>query len=160
MTIQEQIAIFVAESLEGTDCFLIDFKLKPTNNYKIYIDSDTGFTLEKAVSINRKIRKKVDEAGLYPEGDYSLEVSSPGVDSPLKLHRQYLKNIGRKLEIELTDEEAGGVTGKLIAVHDDHIVVAESLPKRRRVTAKADAEPKLSSIAFDTIKTAVVCLEF
>jgi ribosome maturation factor RimP len=101
MTAQEQVLLFIDECLEGTDCFLVSFKIKPTNNYKFFIDSDSGFTLEKCVRINRKMRKMIEEAELYPDGDVSLEISSPGIDIPLTLTRQYIKNIGRKLEIEL-----------------------------------------------------------
>ena len=106
MTNHEQIESFLHQCLEGTDCFLVSFKVKPTNNYKIFLDSDSGLTLEKCLKVNRQLRRSIEEVGIYPEGDFSLEVSSPGVDAPLKLHRQYLKNIGRSLEIELIDEEA------------------------------------------------------
>ncbi|MCC7029942.1 MAG: hypothetical protein IT257_06520 [Chitinophagaceae bacterium] len=164
MTPQEQIAAFVDQSLEGTDCFLVDYKIKPTNNFKIFIDSDTGFTLEKAIGINRKIRKLAEEAGLYPEGDYSLEVSSPGVDAPLKLYRQYVKNIGRKLEVELKDEAAAGIVGKLLQVDESKITIEESSARKANShaarAAKVAAEPKLTEVAFDDIKSAMVCIEF
>lgn len=164
MTPQEQIAAFVDQSLEGTDCFLVDYKIKPTNNFKIFIDSDTGFTLEKAIGINRKIRKLAEEAGLYPEGDYSLEVSSPGVDAPLKLYRQYVKSIGRKLEVELKDEAAAGIVGKLLQVDESKITIEESSARKANShaarVAKVAAEPKLTEVAFDDIKSAMVCIEF
>lgn len=164
MTPAEQIANFIDNSLEGTDCFLVEYKVKPTNNYKIFIDSDSGFTLEKAISINRRIRKQVEEAALYPEGDYSLEVSSPGVDTPLKLHRQYVKNIGRKLEIELVDEEAMGLVGKLVEVNETCIFIEESISKKkvlgRPANKKVEEEPIKVSIPFEDIKCAMVCIEF
>lgn len=157
MTPQEQIADFTNQSLEGTDCFLIDFKIKPTNNYKIFIDSDTGFTLEKAIAINRKIRRMAEEAGLYPEGEYSLEVSSPGLEAPLKLYRQFVKNIGRKLEITLMDEAADGLIGKLIEVKETTIIVEETSTKKNK---KEMSTPVQTEIAFDDIKSALVCIEF
>ncbi len=46
----------------------------------------------------------MEEMGIYPDGDYSLEVSSPGTEEPFKLHRQYVKNIGRDVELTLNDE--------------------------------------------------------
>ncbi len=158
MTAQEQIAIFIDEALEGTDCFLVDFKIKPTNNYKIYIDSDTQFTLEKCMRINRNLRKKVEEAELYPDGDVSLEVSSPGVDSPLKLFRQYKKNIGRTLEIILTDEAAMGITGKLITVEEDTIQIEKKQIKSR--SKKIIPEVEILDIPLSSIKSATVCIEF
>lgn len=145
------------DALEGSDCFLVDFKVKPTNNYKIYLDSDSGFTLEKSIQFNRLLRRRIEEAALYPEGDYSLEVSSPGVDSPLTLTRQYRKNIGRKLEIVLQDAEAAGITGRLKSVDETEIVV-EKISRFQR--SHNDAAPVLMHIPFHEIKTATVQIEF
>ena len=158
MTNQEQIELFLQESLEGTDVFLVSYKVKPTNNYKIYLDSDTGLTLEKCLKVNRALRRAIEEAGLYPEGDFSLEVSSPGVEAPLKLHRQYVKNIGRSLEIELNDEEAMGVTGKLVAVEEDRIILENTVKQKKSV--KTEPEVIRTEIQLSDIKTATVVIEF
>jgi ribosome maturation factor RimP len=158
MTNHEQIESFLHQCLEGTDCFLVTFKVKPTNNYKIYLDSDTGLTLEKCLKVNRQLRRAIEEAGLYPEGDFSLEVSSPGVDAPLKLRRQYLKNIGRSLEIELNDEEAKGITGKLVAVEEDKIVL-ENIVKQKK-SVKTEPEVIKTELQLSDIKTATVVIEF
>jgi ribosome maturation factor RimP len=157
MTPQQQIANFIDQILEGSDCFLVEYKVKPTNNYKIFIDSDSGFTLEKAISINRRIRKQVEEAALYPEGDYSLEVSSPGVDTPLKMRRQFVKNIGRKLEIELLNEEAKGIVGRLLEVGESDLVVEEIAGKPNKKTVE---ELSKVTIALSEIKNALVLIEF
>jgi ribosome maturation factor RimP len=95
---------------------------------------------------------------LYPEGDYSLEVSSPGVDEPLKLIRQYQKNIGRRLEIELLDEEALGIAGKLLEVTDDKLIIEETLPKKK--SKKEVEEPKKIEVKLNEIKIALVAIEF
>ncbi|MBK7690266.1 MAG: ribosome maturation factor [Bacteroidetes bacterium] len=157
MTPQQQIADFIDQILEGSDCFLVEYKVKPTNNYKIFIDSDSGFTLEKAISINRRIRKQVEEAALYPEGDYSLEVSSPGVDTPLKLKRQFVKNIGRKLEIELLNEEAKGIVGRLVKVGESELVVEEIAGRQNK--KPVDALVKVT-VPLAEIKSALVLIEF
>jgi len=158
MTNQEQIAIFIEESLEGSDCFLVDFKVKPTNNYKVYIDADTGFTLEKCIAINRSLRRKIEEAALYPEGDFSIEVSSPGVDMPLKQARQYHKHIGRKLEIELVNEDEPGILGRLLSVNEDGILI-EIIPLKRG-GKKTALEPEQRTLLFTDIQKALVCIEF
>ena len=72
---------------------MVEVRIKPTNNIKVYIDGDQGVSIEKLVNYNRKLYKKIEEDGMYPNGDFSLEVSSPGLDEPLKMHRQYQKNI-------------------------------------------------------------------
>lgn len=158
MDTSRQIEGFLEQCLEGTDCFVVSFKVKPTNHFKIYLDSDAGFTLEKCVRVNRQLRRLIEESGLYPEGDFSLEVSSPGVDEPLRLIRQYKKNVGRILEVELNDEEAQGITGRLVSA-DDLKIVVESLP-RARLTAKTPVEPVRTEILFTDIKKATVVVEF
>ncbi len=158
MTVHEQIENFLQEILLETDCFLVTFKVKPTNNYKIFLDSDTGLTLEKCMKINRKLRRRIEDEGIYPEGDFSLEVSSPGVDAPLKLHRQYVKNIGRSLEIELNDEEAKGITGKLVSVEEDKIVL-ENIVKQKK-SVKTEPEIIITEVQLDQIKSATVVIEF
>ncbi len=158
MTNHEQIENFLHQSLEGTDIFLVSFKVKATNNYKIYLDSDSGLTLEKCMKVNRQLRRAIEEAGLYPEGDFSLEVSSPGVDAPLKLHRQYLKNVGRSLEIELNDEDAKGITGKLVTVEEDRIVL-ENIVKQKK-SVKTEHEVIRTEVQLSDIKSATVVFEF
>src|SRR5882762_2869555 len=79
------------------DIFLVSIKIKPTNNIKIYLDADNGLGIEKCIKINRALYKIMEEMGIYPDGDFSLEVSSPGIEEPLKLHRQYIKNTGREV---------------------------------------------------------------
>lgn len=157
MTNIEQIELFIQDCLEGTDCFLVSFKLKPTNNYKVFIDADSGFTLEKCMKINRALRDKIDESGMYPEGDYSLEVSSPGVDVPLKQARQFRKNVGRKLEIQFVEEEKDMLEARLLAVEEDGIVV-EPLGKAVKGRPQKSGEPV--NILFNEIKEAVVEIEF
>ena len=101
--------------------FLVDLRIKPTNNVKVFLDGDSGITIEKCVQVNRKLYKKLEEAALFPDGDFSLEVSSAGLDEPLKSLRQYMKNIGRPVEVQLQDgtQKEGVLTG----VNEEGIVL-------------------------------------
>ena len=91
------------EKLLFDDIFLVEVKVKPTNNYKIYLDADSGLEIGNCTKINKALYKHMEAMELYPDGDFSLEVSSAGLDQPLKLLRQYQKNIGRTVEIEMLD---------------------------------------------------------
>lgn len=158
MTNIETIETYIHDALQGSDCYLVQFSVKPTNNFKLYLDSDSGFTLEKSVFFNRQLRKRIDESGMFPEGDYSLEVSSPGVDMPLTQPRQYRKNIGRKLEIIFVDSERGEEEVRLLGVEEDFITV-EILPKSKRGRAvKKESAPV--TINLEEIKKATVQVEF
>ncbi|HZF66084.1 MAG TPA: ribosome maturation factor, partial [Chitinophagaceae bacterium] len=83
--------------------FLVEIRIKPTNNVKVFIDADEGINLQVLINYNRSLYKLIEESGMFPGGDFSLEVSSPGLDEPLKIHRQYKKNIGRYLDVTLMD---------------------------------------------------------
>ena len=110
--------------------FLVDLKIKPTNNIKLFLDGDQGITIEKCISINRALYKHLEESGLFPNDDFSLEVSSPGLDEPLKLHRQYLKNKGRLVEILLKDGRK--IEGKLLEANETDLVVEETKGKNKK----------------------------
>ena len=125
----QQIEAIVLDVLNGDpNYFLVEARIKPTNNVKIFIDGDQGITIEKCVQLNRTMYKKIEEANIFPPGDYSLEVSSPGLDEPLKLHRQYKKNIGRFIEVLLQDGTRK--EGRLLEVSEDGIIVEEKLGKK------------------------------
>ena len=109
--------------------FLVEISVKPTNNIKVFVDADQGATIEQLSRINRVLYKWVEE-NLFPNGDFSIEVSSPGLDEPLKLERQYLKNIGRMMEVLLKN----GIKkeGKLLRVSDSEIVIEEEKGKGKK----------------------------
>src|SRR6185295_9517063 len=110
--------------------FLVEIRIKPTNNVKVFVDADNGVSIEKLVQYNRKLYKDFEESGFFPGGDFSLEVSSPGLDEPLKLHRQYVKNTGRNVEVIRKD----GIKneGKLISVTNDEIILEEEKGKGKK----------------------------
>jgi ribosome maturation factor RimP len=107
--------------------FLVDLRIKPTHNIKVFLDGDDGITIEKCVRVNRMLYKMLEEAALYPEGDFSLEVSSAGLDEPLKSMRQYKKNIGRPVEISLQD--GARKEGILKEVTEEGLVLEEAILK-------------------------------
>ncbi|HEX6847475.1 MAG TPA: ribosome maturation factor [Chitinophagaceae bacterium] len=102
--------------------FLVEISIKPTNNIKVFVDADQGAAIDQLSKINRALYKWVEE-NLFPNGDFSIEVSSPGLDEPLKLDRQYLKNIGRNVEVLLRN----GIKkeGKLLSATENEIVIEE-----------------------------------
>ena len=132
--------------------FLVEIRIKPTNNIKVFIDADEGVNLSNLIEYNRKLYRQIEESGLYPDGNFSLEVSSPGLDEPLKMNRQYKKNIGRYVEVILQD--ATKKEGKLIETTEDGIVIEweEGKGKKKQI--------KQESILFDQIKTTKIQIKF
>jgi len=109
--------------------FLVEISVKPTNNIKVFVDADHGAAIDQLTKINRALYKWVEE-NLFPDGDFSIEVSSPGLDEPLKLDRQYLKNIGRMVEIVLKNGLKN--EGKLISVSENEIGIEEETGKGKK----------------------------
>lgn len=135
-----------------TGYFLVDIRIKPTNNLKVFIDGDQGISIEKCVQYNRALYKKLEESGLFPAGDFSLEVSSPGLDEPLKLLRQYKKNVGRQVELVLQDGTKK--EGRLMEVSEDGIIVEETKGKNKK------KEVINHTFLFDNIKTTKIQVVF
>ena len=147
--ITEKVQALIAEDPE---LFLVEVRIKPTHNIKVYIDGNQGISVDKLVQYNRRLYKIIEEAGYYPEGEFSLELSSPGLDEPLKLHRQYLKNTGRFVEV--TGIDGVKKEGKLLSATETEIVVEETKGKGKK------AETVQHTIPFDQIKTTKVQIKF
>jgi ribosome maturation factor RimP len=151
MELIQQIEAFLQPILEDTDIFIVRILVKPTNNIKVFLDADDGFSVSKSSSVNKKLRRQIDEAGMFPEGDYSLEVSSPGVDEPLQFQRQYIKNIGRKIEVVPHEGEA--ILGKLIEVDEAKIILEVLVAPKKKETNNIE-------IPFSAIKQSVIQISF
>jgi ribosome maturation factor RimP len=122
MSMEDQIEQRVNRLIEAEpDVFLVEVRIKPTNNIKVFLDADNGISIDRLVQFNRKLYRQFEEEQVFPNNDFSLEISSPGLDEPLKLNRQYKKNIGRFVEVMQAD---GTMTeGKLISAEEDQVVV-------------------------------------
>ena len=144
---------FLNELLQGNPGdFLVSVKVKPTNNIKVFMDADEGMPIEKCVKYNRALYKKLEESGMFPEGNFSLEISSPGLDQPLHLHRQYVKNKGRNVEVTFNDGTQK--EGKLLEVTETDIIIEQITGKGKK------AETNQFIIPFENIKSTTVQIQF
>lgn len=137
--------------------FLVGTKIAQGNNVKVYVDADQGIAIDELARMNRLLYRQIEEKNVFPGGDFSLEVSSPGLDEPLKLHRQYVKNVGRYVEVIKTD--GSRMEGKLTGVSETGITVEEerkSKPGRK----ENKAESVLHAIPFTEVKTTKIQIKF
>jgi ribosome maturation factor RimP len=132
--------------------FLVDVKVNPGNNIKVFIDADQGASIDKLVSFNRRLSRWIEETGLFPADNFSLEVSSPGIDEPLKLHRQFVKNVGRTIELTKTDETQ--LIGKLLSVDETSLIVEEEKGKNKK------KEIIQHTVSLDNVKSITVQIKF
>jgi len=148
--ILEKIKELTEPLLQGTDMFIVHLKMKPVNNIKLYIDADDGMSISKSASLNRKLYKLIEEAQMFQDGDFSLEVSSPGVDEPLVSQRQYKKNIGRTVLISLPEDKE--VLGVLKDVKEDALLLETKQGKKKEIV--------MVEVPFSDIKKIVVQIIF
>lgn len=142
----------IKDKLEGTDKFLVDMHISRDNRISVAIDGDNGVTIDDCIELSRHIEKNLNR----DEEDFELNVASAGLDNPLKLHRQYVKNVGRFLSVTTTDGEK--TTGKLLEVTDTDItILPDNTPRRKKQEPEAD---NTKTIPFDDIQTAKVVIKF
>ncbi len=151
--ITKNIKKIVENSFPDDSYFLVDIQVKGSRgNIKvvILIDRDNGIDIDTCSSISRAVSEDINSIGLI-EDDYTLEVSSPGVDFPLKSTRQFRRNIGRKIKIILNDNLSH--TGELIQVDKQGICI-----KKENVKLKHSADDTF--IQFKDIKITKVLVTF
>jgi ribosome maturation factor RimP len=148
-TIAEMVEQIIADD---PTYFLVGVQIRPTHNIKVYLDADGGVSIDRCVSYNRLLYKQIEASEIFPAGEFSLEVSSPGLDEPLKMHRQYLKNIGRSVEVTLLDGSL--VSGVLKEANAEQIKVETEKGKGKK------KEIELKEIPFGEVKATKILIVF
>jgi ribosome maturation factor RimP len=139
MNIEAVVTGLVEEKLtEMPGIFLVDVKMLPSRKLIILVDGDQGIGVGDCAKISRYVGFKLEEDNVIEEA-YNLEVSSPGIDTPLTLVRQYEKNIGRDLGLKMADGTKK--EGKLLKVEQDNILIDEVVKAgdkgRKAITAES-----------------------
>jgi ribosome maturation factor RimP len=154
MISKEKVESLIAEKLASGEYFVVSLDISTSNRIKLFVDSMKGITIEECVEFSRAIEHNLDRE----IEDFDLEVSSPGLDLPLKVHQQYIKNIGRYLSI--TTNENQKIKGLLKKV-DEKLIVVEVEQKTKIEGQKNKLLIKVEQIiAFDDIKKALVIIKF
>ena len=138
---------------ENQALYLIDLSFLPGNKINIVIDGDTGVSLSECIRISRSIDSNFDRE----EEDFSLEVTSPDIAEPLKVKRQYVKNLNRILSVKLNDEK---VEGTLTDVNKENIVLSWKAREPKPIGKGKVTVEKTATIAYEDIIEAKVKIIF
>jgi ribosome maturation factor RimP len=152
MQLEEQITKLVEAKLTHGQ-YIVDINVSSRKGPKkvlVLVDGDQGINIDDCAEISRHLSKELDERGLF-EDAYLLEVSTPGVDFPLRLKRQYDKNVGRSLKVKLKDKT---IQGKLTSVIEDRIMLEEELGSGKK------KEIKQHEVLLSDIEKATVLVSF
>ncbi|MDG1528894.1 MAG: ribosome assembly cofactor RimP [Polaribacter sp.] len=138
---------------ENQDLYLIELSFLPGNKINIVIDGDSGVSLSECIRISRSIDGNFDRE----EEDFSLEVTSPDIAEPLKVKRQYVKNLNRILSVKLNDQK---VEGTLSEVNKEDIVLTWKAREPKPIGKGKVTVEKTATIAYQDIIEAKVKIIF
>ena len=159
--VKDKVREWLTPLLEEKNLFLVDVKISMGKKIEVYVDSDEGIHIDDCAGISRFLEKHLDGSGIVPD-NYILEVSSPGMDNPLKVPRQYKRRIGRILEVVKND--GTNIEGQLLEADAEKILLREikEEPKKKKGNKPAEPveAPKEFALKYDEIKKAVLQFKF
>jgi ribosome maturation factor RimP len=155
MEIVEKIKEMAQSHLQDASHFVVDVILSKYKPYKVTVilDGDKGITIDDCTELSRKLSEELDTLNLISD-NYTLEVGTPGLDQPLKLKRQYVKNVGRELKVVKKDKSV--VQGLLTNANEDKIVLQVNMKEKG---SKKATQSELE-IHFNDIEKALVMVSF
>lgn len=153
MKIEQRVQELVEEKIaDRPDLFVVDIKMLPNGKLSILVDGDNGVGIADCAAISRHVGYHLEEENTI-EHAYNLEVSSPGLDAPLKSLRQYRKNLGRSLSIKSAENNKR--EGKLLDVTEQGITIEEKIKEKGKKAQLVE-----NFIPFDQITETKVLISF
>lgn len=136
------------------DLYLIDLKISTGNDVVVILDGDKSLSLQDCLDASRAIEFNLDRE----ECDFSLQVMSPGLSEPLLFPRQYKKNLGRELEITLSNDEK--IEGELVKVDEEKISIMMRYRRPKLVGKGKENVEEEREVFYTDIRKALVVIKF
>lgn len=144
----------VNEQLNPDEEFVVDISVSASNKIIVLLDGDNGITIDRCVKVSRAVEQSFDRE----EEDFELEVASAGLSESLRLPRQYMKNVGRSLEVVKSDGQK--LKGLLLSANDSSLVLEiESMVKPEGKKRKEKVVEQFD-IPYTDVKSAFVVISF
>lgn len=157
MISKEQVQKLAQERIDELDkgLFIVDISISTTNVIKIEIDSEIGgVAIVDCMSVSRNVEHNLDRE----EHDFELSVTSPGLDKPLRMTKQYAKNVGRNVKVKLTNDSK--LEGLLKAATEEGIVVETTRKERIEGRKKKETIVEEHPLGYDEIKETKIVISF
>ncbi len=144
MQVEKRVIELVEEKIaDRPELFLVEVRMLPNNKLIIHVDGDQGISIQDCAAISRHVGFHLEEENVL-EKAYNLEVSSPGVGEPLKLIRQYSKNIGREVSVKLVNGEK--IEGELLSVDENTIIIEAKVKEKGKKAQLVETPVELNNI--------------
>lgn len=155
MELKQTVENLLDAALESyPELFLVDLKVGADNSIKVILDGDNSVRLADCVAISRAVEYELDRDTI----DFSLEVTSVGVSTPLQLPRQYKKNIGRKIEVTTT--AAKTLVGILVKADDTALELSWKTREPKPIGKGKHTVTKTAAVPYATIDKAQILVQF
>lgn len=154
MITKDLVTQHVNEALAGTDFFIVELELDDQNNIQVALDSDTSITIDDCVNVTRFVEEQLNEGG----GNFSLQVSTAGATNPLKMPRQYKKNIGRQVTVQTNDDEKYKGTLSAADIETFTITFTKKVKQDNKKKKKKVTEQR--TFAYHDVKSTKVVISF
>lgn len=155
MDFRAKVEQLVHEFLETRkDLYLVDLKISAGDDIAVILDGDEGLSLQDCLDASRAVEFNLDRE----EHDFSLQVMSPGLSEPLKLPRQFKKNMGREIEVLLNSDEK--IQGEVVAVDDEKVTVVLRYRRPKLIGKGKEDVVENKEIPYTEIKKALVVIKF
>ena len=155
MDFRAKVEQLVHEFLETRkDLYLVDLKISAGDDITVILDGDEGLSLQDCLDASRAIVFNLDRE----EHDFSLQVMSPGLSEPLKLPRQFKKNMGREIEVLLNFDEK--IQGEVVAVDEDKVTIVLRYRRPKLIGKGKEDVVENKEIPYTDIKKALVVIKF
>lgn len=151
---KKEIQNFLDAEFSETGFFLVDVLIKPGNIVRVFVDKPEGVTIQECSEVSRKITGRFDRE----IEDYSLDVSSPGLDMPLKVPMQFEKNLNREVSVQLMDGKKR--KGILTSYNKESVTISETVKQAVEGSKNKKIVQKDISLKFDDIKAVKVIISF
>ncbi|MBQ8838637.1 MAG: ribosome assembly cofactor RimP [Bacteroidales bacterium] len=145
----------IGDEIVARNCFIVDISISRDNDITVTIESETGqIELDDCVSLSRFFETKFDRE----TEDYSLTVSSAGLDQPFKVHKQFVKALGSKVEVQLK----GGrkMIATLVEAKEDSISLKYSVKEAVEGKKKKELVEHIECFALEQVNSVRPYIEF
>ncbi|MES2417819.1 MAG: ribosome assembly cofactor RimP [Bacteroidota bacterium] len=144
MQVEKRVIALVEEKIaDRPELFLVEVKMLPNHKLIIHVDGDQGISIQDCAMISRHVGFHLEEENVIDKA-YNLEVSSPGVGEPLKLIRQYTKNMGRTISVKLANGTS--IEGELLKVNENSIAIEAKIKEKGKKVQLVETLVELNNI--------------
>ncbi len=154
---KEKVIALVEERMNelNNGLYIVELTISSANSIHVEIDKIVGgVTVTDCVSVSRNVEHNLDR----DEEDFELHVSSAGLDKPLRHINQYIKNIGRRVEIVRKDGEK--LEGEIIKITDDTMIIKDQVAKQIENKKKKVLVEEVTEVHFSDVKESKIVISF